>query len=135
MTASTAGTPPATAPVVFEQVTEYRVAPCPLNDPDARHFALIVRAVKFAPDKWVVTDGFEPGGYMAPDGRWHWDVLPDAGGWPDDWRDAYRYDLDAALRIAREAAPKQVVNGGTWAQWQERHAARRLLGEEENSDA
>jgi hypothetical protein len=131
VTASTAGTPPATAPSVFEQVTEYRVAPCPLDDDNARHFVLVVRSRTAASGTWMVTDGAEPASYIGADGRWCWESLPE-GDLPDNWRDAFRFDLDVALAIAREAAPKVVVNGGTWAQWQERHAARRLLGEEED---
>ena len=104
---------------VHEQVTEYRVSPGPLAHPEGWRFALVVRWSRALGGTWMVTDGFEPPSWMAPDGRWHYDVLPDNGDWPEDWRDAYRYDLDTALAIAREAAPKQTVNGRTWEQWRE----------------
>ncbi len=31
----------------------------------------------------------------------------------DDWLDAHRFDLDTALMLAKEAAPKVTVNGFT----------------------
>jgi hypothetical protein len=109
---------------VVEQVTEYRVSAAPLDHPEGWRFALIVRWNRTG--TWMVTDGASPPDYMGADGLWSWEsgVDRDAEG----WRDAYKFDLETALRIAREAAPKVVINGWTWAQWQA-HFAQTRSGE------
>lgn len=99
---------------VVEQVTEYRVSAAPLDDYEGSRFALIVRWNRTG--SWMIIDGLEPPSYIGADGRWSWEALP--GDPPEGWRDAYRFDLPTALRIARETAPKVKINGRTWAEWQ-----------------
>ncbi len=112
-----------TPPEIVEQVTEYRVSAAPLDHDDGWRFALVVRWSRALGGTWMVTAGAEPASYIGADGQWCWDVLPEDP--PDRWRDAYRFDLATALRVAREAAPKVTVNGRTWAQRQEHYAERR----------
>lgn len=112
-----------TPPEVLEQVTEYRVSAGPLDHPEGWRFSLVVRWSRAKGGTWMVTDGAEPADYMGADGRWSWESGVDHD--VEGWRDAYRFDLDTALRIAREAAPKVSINGGTWAQWQAHFAQAR----------
>ncbi len=113
---------------VYVQVKEWWVSAGPLDHAEGRRFALIVRWSPALGGTWMVTDGAEPPDYVGADGRWSWqsDVDHDVEG----WRDAYRFDLDTALAVARAAAPTVTINGGTWAQWQDRWAARKT---EENT--
>lgn len=112
-----------TTTVVVEQVTEYRVSAAPLDHDDGWRFALVVRWNR---GTWMVTDAAEPADYMGADGRWSWETPSERHA--EGWRDAYRFDLPDALRIAREAAPKVRVNGRTWAEWQAHWAQTRSKG-------
>ncbi|WP_326768608.1 hypothetical protein OG978_32455 [Streptomyces sp. NBC_01591] len=58
--------------------------------------------------QWAVT---RHGSCLGADGTWDQGVKPYDRG--DDWVTAHRFDLDTALRLAREAAPHIVVNGRT----------------------
>lgn len=112
-----------TSPGVVEQVTEYRVSAAPLDDREGARFALIVRWNRT--DTWMVTDGAHPPDYMGADGRWSWETDDEH---TEGWRDAYKFDLPTALRIARDAAPKVTVNGRTWSEWQAHWAQTRGEG-------
>lgn len=48
---------------------------------------------------------------LGADGTWDQGVEEYDRG--DDWLDAHRFDLDTALRLAKEAAPHVTVNGYT----------------------
>jgi hypothetical protein len=111
-------------PTVVEQVTEYRVSAAPLDHADGWRFALIVRWDRSG--TWMVTDGAEPPDYMGADGLWSWETPGEQHA--EGWRDAYRFDLPTALRIAREAAPKVRVNGRPWPEWQAHFAQTRSQG-------
>lgn len=54
-----------------------------------------------------------------------WDFEPSPSSRTDEWTQAHRFDLDTALRLAREHAPKVNVNGMTPADVLAREAARR----------
>lgn len=93
----------------------------PLDDREGWRFALVVRWNRSG--TWMVTDGASPPDYMGADGRWSWETDDKHA---EGWRDAYKFDLATALRIAREAAPKVRVNGRTWSEWQAHWAAQRV---------
>lgn len=42
---------------------------------------------------------------------WDWEPIPSER--EDDWLDGHRFDLDTALKLAKEAAPHITVNGIT----------------------
>lgn len=42
-----------------------------------------------------------------------WDYEPGPSSREDDWLETHRFDLETALRLAREAAPEVTVNGYT----------------------
>ena len=48
---------------------------------------------------------------LGVDGEWSWESIPSER--EDEWLAAHRFDLDTALRLAREAAPGVTVNGIT----------------------
>lgn len=58
--------------------------------------------------RWAVT---RLGACLGVDGEWDEGVKPYGRG--DDWLNGHRFDLDTALRLAREAAPNVTVNGYT----------------------
>ncbi|WP_331763146.1 hypothetical protein OG571_47390 (plasmid) [Streptomyces sp. NBC_01369] len=93
-------------PDVTVQATEYAVSLLPEGDINRHVFAITVeyRGV----GQWAVT---RHGFCLGADGEWAQGVKPYDRG--DDWLSAHRFDLDTALRLAREAAPHVVVNGHT----------------------
>lgn len=48
---------------------------------------------------------------MNGEGEWSWESIPSER--EDEWLAEHRFDLDTALRLAKEAAPKVTVNGIT----------------------
>ena len=73
-------------------------------------------------DRWAVT---RHGSCLGTDGRWDYEMRPSER--EDDWLATHRFDLDTALQLAKEAAPKVTVNGYTVADalaMAERRAAR-----------
>lgn len=60
-----------------------------------------------------------PGGEPTTDAEWE-----DYNRSHDAWLDAHRFDLDTALRLAREAAPLLTVNGHTVTHALRLHAER-----------
>lgn len=101
-------TPSPTAEV-FVSPTEYTVSCIPEGNPRRRYFVLkVVR--RGDGGQWAVWDGFEPGQYLDAAGEW---------GFHDgtaDWWPLHRFDLDTALAVAREAAPKVTLGGLTVAE-------------------
>lgn len=102
---------------VFEQATEYTVSAAALDDYDGYEYRITV--AWRGRDRWAVS---RHGRCLGSDGEWDYEPIPSER--EDGWLDAHRFDLDTALQIARDAAPKLTVNGGTWAEWQAAHAAR-----------
>lgn len=91
-------------PVV--QATRYTVNCVPAElTPDAHVFALQVNRKRDG--LWVVTDGSST---LRADGTWS-DEYGQHG-----YGAAYRHDLNTALELAKQAAPKVIVNGLTPAQ-------------------
>ncbi|MEV8353162.1 hypothetical protein ACFVTT_23410 [Streptomyces niveus] len=58
--------------------------------------------------RWAVT---RHGSCLGADGTWDFGIKEYDRG--DDWLNSHRFDLDTALRLAREHAPHIVVNGET----------------------
>lgn len=97
----------------------------PEDDINAHSFTLIVR-YKGA-GRWMVGRGWTSDiPCMDADGEWSWGVEWEDGREPvgskeidaynqarDAWLDAHRFDEETALRLAKEHAPKIVVNGWT----------------------
>ena len=69
-------------------------------------------------DRWAVLRGRR---CLGVDGQWSWESIPSER--EDDWIATHRFDLDTALRLAKEAAPGVTVNGRTAAD-----ALKRLIG-------
>lgn len=94
-------------PVPRVQATEYTVNCLPEDDLDGDVFGLTVR---YRGDgRWAVQRGEHS--CLGADGEWAQGIKPYDRG--DDWLDAHRFDLDTALELAKQAAPKVTVNGYT----------------------
>ena len=112
-----------TIPEPTAQPITYAVSCLPEDHIDAPHFTLHV--TYRGNGLWTVTDGHR---YLARDGK----IWSNGHVWRDGtqeprteadfadwnrsanaWRAEHRYDLDTALRLAREAAPRYTVNGHT----------------------
>ena len=90
------------------QPTCYRVSLLPEDDVNAKRFAIEVRYR--GEGRWAVVQG-DDWAFLGADGRWTDAVKLHGRG--DDWLAAHRFDLETALRLAREAAPLVTVNGFT----------------------
>jgi len=86
------------------EVTRYAVSCLPKDHPDSFHFTL--RVEYRGRDRWAVTDGFA---CLSTDSEW--DYEPSSSNRDDNWIKTHRFDLDTALRLAKEQAPKLTVNG------------------------
>lgn len=62
-------------------------------------------------DRWAVVRHRQ---CLGVDGEWSWESIPSER--EDEWLASHRFDLDAALDLAREAAPGVTVNGVTAAE-------------------
>jgi hypothetical protein len=97
-----------TMPEPTVRPTRYEVNCLPEEDINARLFALTVEYR--GRELWAVRRGtFHD--CLGVDGTW--DHEPNPSNRDDDWLAAHRFDLDTALRLAKEAAPKVTVNGWT----------------------
>lgn len=89
------------------QAVEYTVNCLPEDDLDSHVFAITVQyrgAGRYA----VIQHGQM---CLGADGTWDHGVKEYDRG--DAWLDAHRFDLDTALRLAKEQAPRVTVNGFT----------------------
>ncbi|WP_331746801.1 hypothetical protein [Streptomyces sp. NBC_00842] len=93
-------------PNVTVQATQYEVCLLPEGDINRHLFAITVE--HRGDDQWAVTRFRE---CLSTDSQWSWEPSPSNR--EDDWLNAHRFDLDTALRLARDAAPHVVVNGYT----------------------
>lgn len=89
------------------QPTEYEVCCLPEDDINAFSFALTVRYR--GNGRWAVQRGEHA--CLGTDGEWAQGVKEYDRG--SAWLNNHRFDLDTALRMAREAALKVTVNGYT----------------------
>lgn len=92
------------------RVTRYEVSCVSPGNINAPHFTITVewRGTVDGADRWAVCHFKQ---CLGVDGEWSWEPSPSNR--DDDWKTAHRFDLDTALRLAKEAAPKMTVNGRT----------------------
>ena len=95
-----------TTPVVTCQATEYEVSILPEGDIRRPVFTITLQCR--GEGRWAVT---RHGSCLGTNGEWSRESIPSER--EDAWLDAHRFDLETALRLAREAAPDVVVNGHT----------------------
>lgn len=103
------------------QAVEYTVS-CLPDDLDGHLYA--IRVQYRGAGRYAVIRGGDL--CLGADGTWDHGVKEYDRG--DTWLDAHRFDLDTALRLAKEQAPLVTVNGHTVTdalarrqRWQERH--------------
>ena len=99
------------------RTTRYEVSCLPPDDVNAFHFT--ARVEYRGKDMWAVTNGW---GCLGTDGEF--DYEPSPSNREDDWLATHRFDLDTALRLAKEVAPKMTVNGYTLADILAKSAAK-----------
>jgi hypothetical protein len=88
------------------RVTRYEVS-CLPEGHDARSSMTITVEYR-GRDLWAV---MRHGSALSVDTKW--DCEPSPSNREDDWLESHRFDLDTALRLAEDAAPKLRVNGYT----------------------
>jgi hypothetical protein len=71
-------------------------------------------------DRWAV---LRHGCCLSAAGAWEYEMRPSAR--EDEWLAEHRFDLDTALKLAREAAPLVTVNGFTVADAIRMHERRK----------
>jgi hypothetical protein len=86
--------------------TRYEVTCLPEGDDAAFHMTITVEYR--GRGLWAV---LRHGEALGASGEWDYEPLPSSR--DDDWVATHRFDLDTALRLAREAAPHLTVNGYT----------------------
>lgn len=98
---------------IRQVVTEYLVTAWPedmADIPDARHWCVTV--VSRGHGKWAVLEGRSGSRYcLGTDGEW--DLEPSPSNREAGWLATHRFDLERALELAREMAPKITINGKT----------------------
>lgn len=82
----------------------YQVSCLPLDHRAARHLSVWVKWR--GRGLWAVTD--DGGRCLNANGEWVWE--PQVSSRTDAWIAGHRFDLDTALRLAKEAAPHLTVN-------------------------
>ena len=88
------------------QATVYEVSLLPEGDINRLSFTINVEYR--GGDRWAVVRSRQ---CMNAAGEWSWESIPSER--EDDWLAEHRFDLNTALRLAKEQAPKVVVNGMT----------------------
>lgn len=103
-------------PTVIEgvRVTRYEVNLLPESYGEAYHWAISVEYR--GKGTWAV---LHFGYCLGSDGEW--DYEPSPSNREDDWLETHRFDVETALTLAREHAPKVTVNGLTPADIFKRH--------------
>lgn len=94
--------------------TRYEVSCLPPDHPEAHHFT--VRVEYRGRDLWCVTDGHF---CLGSEGDWDYESLPSSR--DDEWLKTHRFDLDTALRLAKDFAPKITIGRFTVADVLARH--------------
>lgn len=96
----------ANAPEPVVHAAEYTVNCLPEDDLDSHVFE--IRVQYRGNGRYAV---IRAGSCLGADGTWDYGVKEYDRG--DDWLNAHRFDLDTALRLAKEQAPLVTVNGHT----------------------
>lgn len=95
-----------TEPQVTVKPTRYEVSAIPEDNRNHHHFTI---NVEYRGDgKWAVCQDRY---CLGVDGIWEYEMRPSER--EDEWLATHRFDLDTALCLAREEAPKVTVNGIT----------------------
>lgn len=95
-----------TTPEPTVHVTSYAVSCLPEDDPATRHFTLKIEYR--GAGRWAVLDSPF---CLNASGEWDYEHLPSER--TEEWLTEHRFDLDTALRLAKEQAPRMTVNGHT----------------------
>ncbi|MEU1078217.1 hypothetical protein ABZ404_37135 [Streptomyces sp. NPDC005878] len=95
------------APEATVRAVEYAVNCVPEDYIDSNVFQ--VRVQYRGGDRYAVISGGEM--CLGADGTWDYGLNESGRG--DAWLNAHRFDLDTALRLAKEQAPLITVNGNT----------------------
>ncbi|MEU8642301.1 hypothetical protein AB0C91_10325 [Streptomyces sp. NPDC048674] len=90
----------------YVRPTHYIVNLLPDTVPDADVFEISVEWR--GDDRWAV---LRHGRCLGTDGEWDYEVRPSER--EDDWLAEHRFDVDTAIRLAKEKAPHVTVNGLT----------------------
>lgn len=89
------------------RVTRYEVSVYP--DPNSINASLFTITVEDrGNDRWAVC---LRGRCLGKRGQWSWERNPSSR--TDRWKNAYRHDLETAVKLAKKAAPHIKVNGMT----------------------
>lgn len=88
------------------RTTGYTVSCIPEGSVDAHVFEIQVEYA--GRGRWAVRRLAD---CLDVDGEWDYEMRPSER--EDGWLDQHRFDLDTALKLAKEAAPKITVNGWT----------------------
>jgi hypothetical protein len=89
------------------RTTRYEVSCLPPDMINADSFTIQVEFRDH--DKWAVL--LRNMWCLSSSGEWEWEPLPSER--EDEWLAEHRFDLDTALRLAKERAPLITVNGHT----------------------
>lgn len=98
--------------------TSYTVSCLPYDDINSDTFSIKVDYAGHG--RWAVRFGGSR--CLDASGRWDWEPIPSER--EDEWLATHRFDLDTALRLAKEQAPHVTVNGITVQQALAQHQAR-----------
>lgn len=93
-------------PVPHVQATRYEVSLLP--DTDINHLTYVIAVEDRGNGRWAVVRHRQ---CMNANGEWSWESIPSER--EEEWLAEHRFDLDTALRLAKEAAPGVTVNGRT----------------------
>jgi len=100
----------------FQRITEYKVSVFPDKMANSKDMLAAEEADTWSltvawrgRDKWAVMTGMRR--CLGTDGKWDWEPSPSNR--EDDWLATHRFDLETALRLAAEHAPKVTINGLT----------------------
>ncbi len=86
------------------RATQYDV--CCLPEDNINHGVYAITVEYRGRNLWAVK---RFGQCLSTDGEWDYESRPSER--EDEWLAAHRFDLDAALRLAKEQTPKVTVNG------------------------
>lgn len=110
----------------YQRVTEYKVSVFPDRMANSKDMLAAEEADTWSltvawrgERKWAVTR-FRY--CLSADGEW--DFEPSPSNREDNWLAAHRFDLETALRLAAEHAPKVTINGITALEILAKHEAR-----------
>lgn len=99
-----------TSPEPEVRVRSYEVSCLP--EDSINNLTLAVRVEWTSTGLWAIRRGARA--CLGRDGTWEWESIPSER--KEDWLVDHRFPLEEALKLAKDAAPRVVVNGMTPAQ-------------------